>query len=411
MLICGCAKKDTGIIKLRISSWGDLPTRDAIMQLTKNYEQQHPDVKIAVEHLNYWGYWQKLPVEIAGRSAPDILMMVDDRFLYYASKGALVDLEPYIEKDKETFNINDYFPIAIEACSWNGHLYCLPKSFSLPVVMYYNKDLFDKEDVEYPKEGWTWSDFLNKAKKLTKDLDGDGKPDQWGVGFVPYYEQVWVWSNGGRVLDKDNKKCLLDTPASSGALQFLADLMYKHHVAPSPDEALAVGGKDYTLFETGKIGMTANGRWVVPEYRLWSKNFNWDVAPMPRSDTGKKANLLLVESFAISRQSKHKEEAWEFLKYACGPEGQKAFAELGGGVPASRSVANSEAFLGITPPVNNRVYLDELKYARLLPRTIKWGEIANALKQGFSRAWQGEEPFKEACQKVTPVVNSILKTE
>ena len=47
--------------------------------------------------------------------------------------------------------------------------------------MYYNKDMFDKYKLPYPDETWDWDKYLEVAKKLTLDTNGDGQIDQWGT--------------------------------------------------------------------------------------------------------------------------------------------------------------------------------------------------------------------------------------
>ncbi len=48
-------------------------------------------------------------------------------------------------------------------------------------VMFFNTELFEKAGVAIPDANWTWDDFEAIARKMTRDLDGDGKTDQWGI--------------------------------------------------------------------------------------------------------------------------------------------------------------------------------------------------------------------------------------
>ena len=62
-----------------------------------------------------------------------------------------------------------------EPGKWDGKQYLLPKDFS-PLAVYYNKKLFDAAGVAYPKDGWTWDEFLDTAQKLTKTRAPTARP-------------------------------------------------------------------------------------------------------------------------------------------------------------------------------------------------------------------------------------------
>jgi multiple sugar transport system substrate-binding protein len=103
-------------------------------------------------------------------------------------------------------------------------------------VVYYNKNLFDQAGVAYPQAGWSWDDFLKAAQALTKDTNGDGATDQYGVGTELEAIRLapFVWQNGGEIVDDPAKptRLALDTPAATEAFQWFVDLQVKHHVAP-----------------------------------------------------------------------------------------------------------------------------------------------------------------------------------
>ena len=103
-------------------------------------------------------------------------------------------------------------------------------------TLFYNKSLFDAEGLRHPGEGsWTWDDYLKAVKKITKDLDGDGTPDQWGatIDFWGARLYPWLWSNGADLMSSDLSKCTIDSPDARQALQFLVDLRHKHKSTPS----------------------------------------------------------------------------------------------------------------------------------------------------------------------------------
>ena len=91
------------------------------------------------------------------------------------------------------------------------------------VILYYNKDLFDKAGVAYPTNDWTWNDMLAAAKKLTLDTNKDGKIDQWGfaVNNIVWVWAGFVWGNGGDILSPDRKSACCTIPRNHRGAELL----------------------------------------------------------------------------------------------------------------------------------------------------------------------------------------------
>jgi len=111
-----------------------------------------------------------------------------------------------------------------------------------PWVIFYNKSIFDKCGVPYPKGDWTWEEFVEVAKKVTmKGTDGR-RNETYGV--MGYDLMEAIWQNGGSLFSKDGTRCTLDTPEAIEAAQWLMDLQFVHKCAPSPseEESMAAAG-------------------------------------------------------------------------------------------------------------------------------------------------------------------------
>ena len=77
-------------------------------------------------------------------------------------------------------------------------------------VCWYNKDIFEREGVRDPWEiylegNWTWEEYGKCIEKLTKDKDGDGEIDLWGMSHPGFWvTQAWLASNGGKITEMDD---------------------------------------------------------------------------------------------------------------------------------------------------------------------------------------------------------------
>ena len=140
-----------------------------------------------------------------------------------------------------------------------GKLYFFPTSWN-SVVVFYNKDLFDRAGVPYPSANWTWDDFLKAAKALTK-RDADGKVTQYGY-FVPGYNfglTPWLLTNDTDKLKNQWHESNAKDPKFRESMQFVHDLIHVHKVAPGFEK-----GVGDAQFAAKQVAMFSAGHWPVP---------------------------------------------------------------------------------------------------------------------------------------------------
>src|SRR2546427_477585 len=145
-------------------------------------------------------------------------------------------------------------------------VYAIPDGYT-PMVVVYNKDLFDRGGIPYPSDDWTWDDFTRIAKLLTRDTDGDGRIDQWGTAFDrrPFLWIPWIWAGGGDVLCADGRRATgcLDAAATVDAIRWYTDWVTRDSIAPRAHNPLT-SGDDFRLFTSGRIAMMTTGHSWVP---------------------------------------------------------------------------------------------------------------------------------------------------
>lgn len=376
--------------------------------LIPEFEKKHPNIKIRLNaSLGDTGYEAKLMTLIAGKIAPDIVHVTQQNFPMLASKGILMNINPFIAKDRQ-FDINDYFKPVTDGMLFQGNLYGLPSDFST-IALVYNKDMFDKYGVPYPDATWDWNKFLWAAKKLSKDTDGDGQIDQFGFVNANSYNRwpAWVWMNGGEIMSPDLKKCLLDQPDAIGGLQFYVNLSVKEHVAPTSTQNLGQSFED--MFKSERAAMIADSRYA---YKFFAKGmtFKWDVAPMPRGKAGRYTTFIWGGNCMLS-STKHPKEAWEFLKFLSGKEGALLNVKAGNAFPAYKKVAVSDAVLkSPLSPLNDKVFLDAIPYGRQAPFPIQYAEYNQAMVK-MDEAWAGRETVPDICKQFAKDVNIAVTGE
>lgn len=432
LLIPACSRVDDGRVEITYQTMETLPEqRKALSTLVQEFEKQYPNIKIEV--LTSTTSFQKLSIQIAGGDAPDVFYYVTDRLPGLATKNVLLDLTPLVSE----IDMSQYFPQVVESCKTDGKfypapsskapqlvagtenernsssevqnltrrggIYCFPLHFSTD-VLFYNKDLFDKEGLKYPDGDWTWDDFLSAAKKLTKKENE--RIIQYGT--LQPRPLLVIKSFGGECFNKELTKCTLNSPETKKALEFIIDLDKKYEVAPSATTIKDMERMDgVDMFSTGRVAMLMGRTFMLSEFRKL-KRFNWDIAPAPKGK--KRYSRLAVGVMCISATAKHPKEAWEFVKFICGKQGSSIIGVSGNCVPAYKEVAYSKDFL-FPPPENAQLFVDSIEYSESdNPGLTIWEEFyQRVIQDNIDRILCGVISLDDGLKRIEKEGTEMLK--
>jgi multiple sugar transport system substrate-binding protein len=396
LLLAACQPKNRSI---SFMVFGDPAELAAYQQLVAGFQTAwppvHPEITVDLIHIpSQADYRTRLSADLAAGVPADVILLNYRRYAAFAARGVLEPLGPYLAKS-QLIQESDFYSQAIAPFRWQGELICIPQNIS-SLVVYYNRDLFTSAGLPEPQPGWTWDDFLAIAQALTRDLDGDGQIDQFGLGVEPSLFRVapFLWQNGAELVDDyfTPTRLMLDTPEALEALQFFIDLQVQHQVVPNASEEAAEPSED--RFLNGRLGMFLNSRRGVPTYRTITA-FDWDVAPLPQKR--QVASILHADAYCLPSASQNKDAAWIFIEYANSPAGQAIVAASGRTVPSLRSVAESSAFLDTSQkPAHTRLFLDSIPTLRGVPVYPNWVDIEELAGEELRRAFYGETDLFEA---------------
>ena len=391
--------------ELTLYTWTEVDELEVNRELVKEFETDHPQIKVNLTNVSGSRQaMQKLETMFATKSGPDVMSLHGAYYVGFADAGVLEDLDKFIEDDPG-FHLDDVHARLVELCRYQGRLYSLPRYTSIYAI-FYNKDLFDAEGLPCPGAGsWTWEDYLEAVKTLTKDRDGDGKPDQWGciIDFWGARLYPWMWSNDADLMDKDREKCTIDSPEAIEALQFLADLRLKHKV--SPPTSATERNEALDSFARGNVGMYMSGPWDIQTLDR-AENLKWDLAPVPENK--KRATMLGTENYAIYSGTRHPEQAWELFKFLLSPKAQAIMADKLDKMPSRTSVLNG-AYARGKATYNRQVYVDALEYARQPANFPEYNQVEGILQAELDRIWIGKVSVEEGLKAAAEKVNKKLK--
>ncbi len=358
---------------------GDAHEAEAYGELVDAFGEVEPDVEVQlVTASDRNDQMTRLSTAFSAGTPPDLFVM-NYRFVgQFAARDVLVPLDDLIA-DSDGMEESDFYGAALDAFRFDAGLLCLPQNLS-SLVVYYNKDLFAEEGVAEPEENWQWMDFVEKAKVLTKDLDGDDHPDQYGIGIQA--NQIirlapFIWSAGAELVDDQDRPTgfALDSPEARVVLGNYFALRRAHGVIPTEEEVESES--DEARFLNGRTAMLVESRRVVPILRTID-DFDWDVAPLPLF--GEQSGVLHSDGYCMTRDGENHGAAWRFMEFALSAEGASIMAQTGRTVPSRIEVSESDAFLDPdAKPANSQVFLDAGPSLRALPHISTWPEIEAAV--------------------------------
>ena len=375
--------------------FGDPAEFTAYQSLVDAFTAAHSDVSVTLTHIpSQADYRARLATDFAAGTPPDVSLINFRRMGAFAAAGQLEPLGPYLDQSA-VVGRDDFYPVTLEAFTWQEQLMCIPQNIS-SLVVYYNRDLFMAAGVAEPADDWNWADFLAAAQALTMDTDGDGQTDQYGAGIEASLFRLapFIWQNGGQLVDDPDfplQLALTRVPAQA-ALTWFTELQTLHRVVP--DRVAEESLDSESRFIEGTTAMYFNSRRGTPTYREIT-SFDWDVAPLPRGE--QTAGVLHSDAYCLAAAAADKDAAWRFIEFANSTEGQTIIAGSGRTVPSLMSVAESPAFLDpATRPTRARVFLDTIDELRLVPIISTWDEIEITAGKEIERAFYGDISPQEA---------------
>lgn len=372
-----------GSVTLDYYTWSDEKTY--IPQETAAFEKANPGIKLHTIVIPSSDYDNKMQVLLSGGTNIDIMDVRNISSLSSYVKGqAIANMSELIQRDK--YDISPYGTL-YEKYAIDNVYYGLPVRGSC-WLLYYNKDLFDKEKVEYPKQ-MTWENFETLAKQLTH---GDGTGKQYGAYLTTWVYNQMAIQKGVSLLD-DNP-----APALKYSLEVFNKMFNVDKSAMGVAEQKAVNADAYAEFESGKFAMMINGDWsfslLDADIKDGKTKINYDVAPLPVPDGVEDGTSHCNYSFvSIAANSKHKEEGWKYAKFLCGEEGASVLAKTMN-FPAFHSDAVKDVYLKATNKSGAGAVFDS-KLVQEMPADLRFSEVSTAFNEQSELYLLGERSLDD----------------
>lgn len=318
------------------------PASDTLQKIVDNFNAANPDVCVTMEIVpGSETDIAKLLTAIRGGAAPDVYLV--DRFTVpqRANEGVLAELPDAAAM------AGDYLDFAWAETQFQGKTYALPFDTDAR-ALYYNKDLItaagqDPAVLDIANGAATVDEVLAIADAVTtEDANGNYDVLGWlpggpGPGGQPGaidqgWHYTWGFANGGSFADTATCQVTPTDPGVVAGYQFLYDFAQQRdpekltrwastNVPPSPSGS-------QQAFVTGKLAMVVTGDWRIAEMAQYKPDVDYGITYIPVPKEGDEPSTWAGGwSVAMIPDSKAPEQAWRFMQYIAGTEGQTTYTQ------------------------------------------------------------------------------------
>ncbi|MCP8969458.1 extracellular solute-binding protein [Ectobacillus sp. SYSU M60031] len=402
----GTANKDTaksGTVKLIYARGKD--TTNATKKIVEEFNKKHPNIQVEFREMpsdsgkQHDAYVTALNAQSSEIDVMDLDVVWPAEF---AQAGYVLPLDNFIQKDN--VDMAKYNKGAVAAASFNGKQWAMPK-FIDAGMLYYRKDLVP--DGKVPK---TWDELIATAK-ATK---GQGGTKFGYLMQAKQYEGLvcnaveFIAAYGGKVID-ENGNVAVNSPEAIKGIKKLVEVAKSDFVPDNNNTFTEI--ESHTAFLEGQGVMIRNWpyMWSMVQDQAQSKVVDKvGVAPLPAGDKGSAATLGGWMS-AINKYSKHKQEAWEFVKFMNGAEGQKISAIEGGLAPTLTDLFNDQDILKKNPFFKEQGFVNALSAAVPRPVTPIYPKVSEIMQINLSKAIAGQMTAEQAAAEMEKQLKDALK--
>ncbi|KRF43667.1 ABC transporter substrate-binding protein [Paenibacillus sp. Soil787] len=305
-------------VTIKYYNWATGPSIEQINQIIGNFEKKNPNIHVEnvqlVNNGNTLDFYKKLDLMAASGESIDVTDFSNVDFVTErAARGVLEPLDEYLKKDNINAD-NTYFMTP----KYDGKVYGLENSSQLWLVAI-NKDALDAAKLPVPTWGWTWDDFREYAKKMTK---GSGDTKQYGAFFHTWGE----YANMTAYTELPNPYLKKDQTPVFGDESF-KNFFNLRRAMEKDDQSVKlysdiIGGKlRYdSEFLGGKAAMIPTANFVlnlIKDKTKFPHTFKTVFAPMPVSSKNVEVGTSNLGGgfVSVGKSSKYKKESYEFAKY------------------------------------------------------------------------------------------------
>jgi multiple sugar transport system substrate-binding protein len=350
--VWSCARSDAeapnAAVTLEVANWADYLEARIEQQVLDRFSDGHPGIRIRQQSAGTGQaeYRERILTSMVAGAPPDVFLLDNIDVPAFTERGVVLDLAPYLPR--LGVDLTRYDSTVLGIFRRGNAVYALPKGYT-PMVVVYNKDLFDRAGLSYPTDDWTWDDFTRVAKLLTRDTDGDGQVDQWGTAFDRrvFIWNSWILAGGGDLLCPDGRRAsgCLDSPATIDAIRWYTGWVTHDSIVPRFNTLRRSLGDNLRLFYTGKVAMLTAGHFWIPNFLPYVESGRLRVGfvEIPHRAGVPPATVIYASGNAVPVAAPHRKLSVQLALFLADSQAQALRAERGLELPAITAAAQALA--------------------------------------------------------------------
>ncbi|MGW1995716.1 extracellular solute-binding protein [Embleya sp. NPDC001921] len=345
---------------------------------------------------------QKITAALASGSYPDIAYIFGSDLAGVARSPKVVDLSETVHSAATPWQ--DYWDPSRQAVTINGKVRASPAVLDALAVIC-NKRLFEEAGIPLPRAGWTWTDFLATAQRLTdaqRGVFGTGWP---GVGDEDTVWRLWpmVWDLGGDVVAEDGRNIGFKD-VGVRALETVEALARAKSVYIDPKPG---SEQMYQVFASGRMGMVLTGPWQIPD--ITQAEIDYHVVPLP-TYSGRPMTICGPDTWTVfDNGSARVRAARTFVSWLAQPDQDIEWALTVGSLPLSRACEARPEWRAHAAETNGlEVFTHALETARVRPVHPAYPQISMALGEAIVSVLLGKSSPTRALNRCAAAAKAAL---
>jgi multiple sugar transport system substrate-binding protein len=371
----------------------------AYQQVIDRFEQDHPGWTVNWEFYQWPDMRTKLLADFAANNPPDLSAEPGGWVQEFALAGYLRSLQPHVDADGEAMGFPaDWQPYTVDRNSLDGQVYGVQLHLTC-MLLFYNRRMLAEAGIAQPPTDW--DGFLAAAQAMTDGPVFGTAPNQ-----DEGYAWPWLLQNGVRYYDPERNVVPMDTPEAAEALQYVADLIHEHKVAPLPPTTGDYAGPQ-KLFSAERAAMIITGPWDIKPILEGSPGLDWGIAQALTRRT--QSTVAAGVSVMIPQQAKNPDLAWDLVKRFTALETEVAATQEAGMTMPRLSWGQQPEVQGlerIAPFAQGLGYAQD--YTAELRLTGQSGPIGELYRKAYQDIIYRRVPAADALAEFTAAANALL---
>ncbi|MBB5868133.1 multiple sugar transport system substrate-binding protein [Allocatelliglobosispora scoriae] len=426
---CSQAEDDAdAAVTLNYWLWDD-NQKASYQQCADAFHTANPNITVQISQAAWGQYWQNLTTQLASGDAPDVWTNQGSYYPQFVSAGQILDIQPYVTADG--VDLSQYQGGLADLFTKDGKRFGLPKDWDTMAIVY-NTELLKAQGIDpaglqnltwNPTDGGTFEQAIAKA---TVDANGhNGLDPAFDKTKVKTYGYLAEWadgsqgqngwgnlaaSNGFTYLDKNpwGTQYKYDDPKLAATIDWFKSLIAKGY-SPALDKASTLS-RD-ALMTAGKGAMTFAGSWMINTYLAADAKVKFALAPLPTGPQGRKSAINGL-SDAIWAGTKHKDQAWKWVKFLGSADCQNIVGGNGVVFPAIKSATNKALDAHKAKGRDVQPFIDEATAPGgtfFVPVTEHGNEVSQIVQDAIQSSVLGQTDSATALKKANDQVNALFK--